>query len=161
LGLPSPVTPACQPVGRAPALSLSKLNVSAMDSSLAKTLENKAIANNDARGVSRIDLERTTHRLPAGVSAIHVLRIESGVAELDGGLAADVKAVRAVNDHRFRFGKLTHPLLKVFGIAPPGTVGNVLQARDSRAWAHVDDLDGLAGRHHVSHFLHADGRDVA
>src|SRR5262245_28347317 len=48
-----------------------------------------------------VHLDRVTDRLPARVAAVHVLRIEARLAQLDGGLATDVKAVRAVHDHRF------------------------------------------------------------
>src|SRR5215472_12629485 len=46
-------------------------------------------------------LHRPSDRLPARVSAVHVLRIEARLAQLDRGPAADVEAVCAIHDHRF------------------------------------------------------------
>src|SRR5262245_55373753 len=48
---------------------------------------------------SRVQAQRMSDRPPAGVPAVHVLCVESRLAQLDRGLAADVKAVSAVHDH--------------------------------------------------------------
>src|ERR687887_78435 len=110
---------------------------------------------------SRVHFDRVADCLPAGVAAVHVLRIEAGLAQLDRRLAADVKTVRTVHDHRFRLRELADPLLELLGIAPLDALRDILQARDRRPRAHVDDLDGLAGGHHLFHFLYADALDVA
>src|SRR5439155_4619751 len=99
--------------------------------------------------LSGLEEERMTDRLPAGVAAVHVLSVEARLAQLDRGLAADVKTVRAVHDHRFRLRELADPLLELLGIAPLNALRDILQARDGRPRAHVDDLDGLAGGHHL------------
>src|SRR4051812_24116516 len=110
---------------------------------------------------SCVHLDRVADRFPAGVAAIHVLRIEAGIAQLDGRFAADVKAVCAVHDHRFGFRQLADPLLELLGIAPLDALGDILPAGDRRPRTHVDHLDGLAGGQHLLHLLHADALDVA
>src|SRR5580765_1454577 len=84
--------------------------------------------------------DRMADRPPAGVSAVHVLRVEPGFAQLDRGFAAYVKTVRAVHDDRLRLGKLADPLLEQLGIAPLNALRDILAARDGRPRAHVDDL---------------------
>src|SRR5262245_21772372 len=105
--------------------------------------------------------EWVADRLPAGMAAVHVPGVEACLAQLDRGLAADVEAVGAVHDDRFRLRELADPLRKQFGIPPLDALCDALLAREARPRAHVDDLDGLAGGHHLFHFLHADARDVA
>src|SRR3954462_12480722 len=98
---------------------------------------------------------------PARVSAVHLLRVEAGFAQLDRRLAADVETVRAVHDDRLRFGKLADPVLELLGVPPLYALRDVLPARDGGPRAHVDDLDGPSGGEHLFHFLDADALDVA
>src|SRR5258706_6086932 len=110
---------------------------------------------------SWLQLQRCTDRLPAGVAAVHILRVEASLAQLDRGLAADVESVGAVDDDGLGLRQLADPLPELLRIAPPDALRNVLQARDGRPRAHVDDLDGLAGGHHLFHSRHAHALDVA
>src|SRR5262249_61480384 len=101
------------------------------------------------------------NRFPSQVPAINVLGVEARLAQLDRGLAADVEAVRAVHDDRLGLRQFAAPLLELLGIAPLNAFRGFLLARDVQPRPDVDDLDWLAGGHHVFYFLHADALDVA
>src|SRR5262249_25700379 len=113
-----------------------------------------------AASASFVEAQRVADRLPPRVAAVHVLRIESRLAQLHRGLAADVEAIRAVDDHRLGLRQLADPLLQLLRITPLDAIGRLLLARNVRPRAYVDDLDRLAGGHHLLHFLHADALDV-
>src|SRR5262245_45840674 len=69
-----------------------------------------------SRSSSGLHLHRPAGCLPARVAAVHVLGVEAGVAQLDGGLAADVEAVGAIDHHRFRLRQLADPLVELLRI---------------------------------------------
>src|SRR5499426_3963883 len=108
-----------------------------------------------------LHLESAADGLHSRVAAVHVFRVEARVAQLDGGLAADMEAVGAVDDHGLGLVELADPLRELLGIPPPSTLGDILPARDGRSRPNVDHLDRLAGGQHLFHFFHADAWDVA
>src|SRR5688572_1950709 len=77
---------------------------------------------------SWLHLDAPADRLPARVAALHVLRVETRVAQRDRRLAADVKAVDAEHHHRVGFRQLAGPFLHALGVAPGGAFDDVLRA---------------------------------
>src|SRR5215510_13105231 len=108
-----------------------------------------------------LHLELAADGLHSRVAAVHVFRVEARVAQLDGGLAADMEAVGAVDDHGLGLVQLANPLRELLGIPPPSTLGDILPARDGRPRPNVDHLNRLAGGQHLVHFLRANAWDVA
>src|SRR5262245_21186441 len=109
----------------------------------------------------RVELQGATDGLPGRVPALHVLRVEAGLAERDGGLAADVKAVGTEDDDWLRGGQLANPLRDALRVAPDRAVHDVLLPRDVGAGTRVDDLHRLAGVQHGLDLLDPDRRNVA
>src|SRR5690349_20154441 len=112
------------------------------------------------RDVSGIEPHGRAECLPARVPAVHVLRIESGIAQLACRAAGHVKAVGAVHDHRLRFREVTDPLLQSIRIAPLHALGDVLLPGQGMPWPHVDDLDGRFRRDELAHLFDADARHI-
>src|SRR5438105_10724360 len=148
--------------GTAPSASRRKASsIASMQTSGASRGSTSARESSRACGISAVHPDRGADRLPAGVSAIHVLRVESRLAQLDRCLAADVESVGAIHHHGLRLGQLADPLLALLGIAPRGAVREVLLTGDEVPRAHVDDLHLLPGTEHRLHLLNPDTRQVA
>src|SRR5438046_3219118 len=98
-------------------------------------------------------LRCTTDRLPAGMAAFHVLRVEAGLAQRNGGATSDMKSVDAEDDHGVGLRQLAHPFLHPLRVAPRGAVDDVLRARDVVPGTRVDELDRLSGLEHRFHLL--------
>src|SRR5437868_13386376 len=101
-------------------------------------------------------LRCTADRLPAGVAAFHVLRVEAGLAQRNGGATSDMKSVDAEHDDRIGLRQLAHPLLQALRVAPRGAVDDVLSARNVMPWTCVDESDRRSGVEHHLHLLDAD-----
>src|SRR6185503_12726057 len=86
-------------------------------------------------------LRRPADRLPRRVAARHELRVEPEIAQLDSGLAADVKSIGAINDHRVRLRQLADPFLHALRIAPRGALRNLRCPVNRRPRTGIDDLD--------------------
>src|SRR5215813_5668466 len=158
-GDPRPVTPAIQPAGNAPIFSRSKPTVSTMAAVAEKTVIATTMSPfmllslrqgrsgrrrrhcRSGRDVKQrhggflscvLHPELAADGLHSRVAAVHVFRVEARVAQLDGGLAADMEAVGAVDDHRLGLVELADPLQELLGIPPLNTLGDILPARDGR-----------------------------
>src|SRR5688500_2723858 len=66
----------------------------------------------------RVEVDRRSDRLPAGMADLHVARIEAGLAKRDRCAASDVEAVSTVDHHRRFLGQFSHPLGDSLGVAP-------------------------------------------
>src|SRR6267143_6554645 len=69
---------------------------------------------------------RTLGRFPCIVSARHVARVESGLAQGLRRLAANVEAIDAECDDWLGLRQLADPFVDMFGITPGGTCHDVL-----------------------------------
>src|SRR5215216_4771134 len=99
-----------------------------------------------------LHLELAADGFHSRVAAVHVFRVEARVAQLDGGLAADMESVGAVDDHGLGLVELADPPRELLGIPPLSTLGDILPAHDGGPRPNVDHLDRLAGGQHLFHF---------
>src|SRR5262245_4636774 len=114
-----------------------------------------------ARARLRVQFYRPSDRLPGRVAALHVLRVEAGVAKRDGGFASDVEPVGAKHYDRVGFRQLPNPFVDPLRVTPYRAVHDVLLSRDVRPGAGIDDLDRLARVQHGLDVLDRDTGQVA
>src|SRR5262249_35062732 len=93
----------------------------------------------------RDEFGRAPDRLPGRMATLHVFRVEAGLPQRDGGLAADMEAVNAEHHHRLGLRKLASPFLHEVRVAPGRAVHDLLLPRHGVPRASVDNLDRLAG----------------
>src|SRR5882757_5064174 len=94
------------------------------------------------------------------MSTRHVPSIESGLAQRRGRLTADVEAVDTERDDGLGLRQGADPVVETFGIAPYGSVHDVLSLRCVVLGARIDDLNRRPRLHHLPHFLDGDRRYV-
>src|SRR4029450_5090722 len=114
-----------------------------------------------ARARLRVQFYRPSDRLPGRVAPLHVLRVEAGFAERDGGLASDVESVGAKHYDRVGFRQLPDPFVDPLRVTPYRAVHDVLLSRDIRPWAGIDDLDRLSRVQHGLDLLDRNTGQVA
>src|ERR1700731_4852294 len=109
----------------------------------------------DSCAISRSlkELHRALDRFPGVMSACHVAGIKPGLAQRRGRLTSDVKAVDTERDDGFGLRQGADPVVETFGVAPDGSVHDILSFSGVMLRARIDDLNRRPRLHHLPSFL--------
>src|SRR6267142_7023084 len=106
------------------------------------------------------ELHRALDCFPGVMSARHVAGIKAGLAQRRSRLTPDVEAVDAERDDGFGLRQGADPIVETFGVAPYGSIHDVLRLRGVVLRARIDDLNRRPRLHHLPDFLDGDRRYV-